>query len=438
MSNLSHYWMPFTAMRGFYQKPRFLKRSEGMYYYSDDDRMVIDGASGLWCVNAGHSRTEISEAIAQQAYEMAYAPPFQIAHPLAFELAEKLVKIAPEGMGKVFFTNSGSESVDTALKMALAYHRSNGQASRTRFIGRERGYHGVGFGGISVGGMVNNRKQFGTMLPGVDHLPHTLNIQKHAFTKGLPPGGEEYADVLERLVQLHDASTIAAVIVEPMAGSTGVIVPPENYLKRLREICTKHGILLIFDEVITGFGRVGTPFASTRLEVTPDIMTIAKGLTNGAIPMGAVIAKDFIFDSIVNNAPEGIEFFHGYTYSASPIACAAALAALRIYERDNLFDKALDLEDYLENKVHELRKIKEVLDIRNWGMVAAVELKPSSKGPGARGYHTFLKAFFEENLLVRASGDVLAIAPPLIAGKAELDLIVDRLGAAIEDAVKNA
>src|SRR6187431_1583355 len=360
--SLDAYWMPFTANRQFKGKPRMLSRASGMYYETPEGRKVLDGTAGLWCVNAGHGRKEITRAVAEQLEVMDYAPPFQMGHPAAFELANALVRIAPKGLEHVFFTNSGSESVDTALKIALAYHRVKGDAARVRLLGRERGYHGVGFGGISVGGMVANRKAWPTaMIPGVDHLAHTHDIKRNAFTRGLPTHGVELADDLERLVTLHDASTIAAVIVEPIAGSTGVVLPPQGYLKRLREICTKHGILLIFDEVITGFGRTGSAFAAQEFGVIPDLITCAKGLTNGSVPMGAVLVKKEIHDAFMVGPEAAVEFFHGYTYSCHPTACAAGIAALDIYEREGIFQRVKEIAPYWENAVHSLKGLPGVV-----------------------------------------------------------------------------
>src|SRR5277367_1781978 len=365
-TDLDAFWMPFTANRQFKSNPRLLARAEGMYYWTADGREVLDGVAGLWCVNAGHSRREITEAVTRQLGTMEFAPAFQMGHPIAFELANRLAKIAPPGLDRVFFTNSGSESVDTALKMAIAYHRARGAGQRTRFIGRERGYHGVGFGGTSVGGMVNNRKFFGSsMLPGVDHLPHTLDLEHNAFSRGIPQWGMHLANELERLIALHDASTIAAVIVEPISGSAGVELHPTGYLKRLREICDKHDILLIFDEVITGFGRIGKPFASQAFDVLPDLMTTAKGLTNGAVPMGAVFSQRKIYDAFMQGPENSIELFHGYTYSAHPVACAAALATLDIYTKEGLLTRAASLAPQLEDALHSLRGTKHVIDVRN-------------------------------------------------------------------------
>lgn len=428
-----HFWMPFTANRQFKASPRLLERAEGMYYTASDGRQVLDGTAGLWCCNAGHGRREISEAVSKQIARMDFAPTFQMGHPLPFELAEKLAAISPEGLNRVFFTNSGSESADTALKIALAYQRAIGQGSRTRLIGRELAYHGVGFGGMSVGGMANNRRAFGPMLPGVDHLPHTLDLQRNAFSKGLPQHGVERADELERLVTLHGAENIAAVIVEPMSGSAGVILPPVGYLQRLREITAKHGILLIFDEVITGFGRVGEAFAAQRWGVTPDILTCAKGLTNGAIPMGAVFVADRLYDAFMQGPESVIEFFHGYTYSGHPVACAAALATQQIYQQENLFQKAIDLEPYWQEALFGLRDLPNVIDIRTVGLVAGVQFAAHADGVGKRGYEVFRECF-EKGLLVRASGDTIALSPALIVEKAEIDRMMELLADGIRQA----
>jgi beta-alanine--pyruvate transaminase len=429
-SNLDAFWMPFTANRQFKAAPRLLSRAEGMYYWTPEGRQVLDAAAGLWCVNAGHCRREISDAVARQIAVMDYAPPFQMGHPLAFELANALVEIAPTGIDRVFFTNSGSESVDTALKIAAAFHRVRGEAGRTRFIGRERAYHGVGFGGISVGGMVNNRKFFGALLPGVDHLRHTHDPERNSYSRGLPRHGADHADDLERLVALHDASTIAAVIVEPIAGSTGVLLPPEGYLQRLRDICTKHGILLIFDEVITGFGRTGSAFASQEFGVVPDMMTCAKGLTNGAVPMGAVLVKREIHDAFMSGPPGTIELFHGYTYSAHPVACAAGLATQKLY-RAGLFDQARSMAPYWSDAVHALKGRRHVIDLRAYGLVAGIELEARGGAPGDRGYEALVRAF-EAGVLVRTTGDTIALSPPLIVDRAQVDRIFEVLGSVID------
>jgi beta-alanine--pyruvate transaminase len=430
---LDAFWMPFTANRQFKANPRLLARAKGMFYWTQDGREVLDGVAGLWCVNAGHSRSEITDAVAKQLGTMEFAPTFQMGHPLAFELANRLAAIAPPGLDRIFFTNSGSESVDTALKIAIAYHRARGAGQRTRLIGREKGYHGVGFGGMSVGGMVNNRKIFGSsMLPGVDHLPHTLDIEHNAFSRGLPQWGAQLANELERLIALHDASTIAAVIVEPISGSAGVVLPPVGYLKRLREICDKHDILLIFDEVITGFGRVGKAFASQAFDVAPDLMTTAKGLTNGAIPMGAVFSQRKIYDTFMQGPENSIELFHGYTYSAHPIACAAALATLDIYVKEGLLSRAAQLSASWENAVHSLRGLPHVIDVRNFGLIGAVEMEPRQGKPGARGFEVFLKCF-ERGVMVRQTGDTIAMSPPLIILPAQIERIVETLGTVIRE-----
>jgi beta-alanine--pyruvate transaminase len=425
-NDLSAFWMPFTANRQFKQTPRMFVGAKDMHYTTSDGRKVLDGTAGLWCVNAGHCRPQITEAIRQQAGELDYAPAFQMGHPIAFEFANRLVDVAPKGMDHVFYTNSGSESVDTALKMALAYHRVRGEGSRTRLIGRERGYHGVNFGGISVGGIVTNRKMFGTLLTGVDHMPHTHLPGKNAFTKGEPEHGAELADELERIVTLHDASTIAAVIVEPVAGSTGVLIPPKGYLKRLRDICTKHGILLIFDEVITGFGRLGTPFAADYFDVTPDIMTTAKGVTNGVIPMGAVFVKKEIHDAFMTGPEHMIEFFHGYTYSGNPIACAAGIGTLDTYRDEGLLTRASELAAHWEEGLHSLAGEPHVIDIRNIGLIGAIELQPIAGQPTKRAFSAFLKAF-ERGALIRTTGDIIALSPPLIITKGQIDELIDHL-----------
>ena len=425
-NDLSAFWMPFTANRQFKQAPRMMVSAKDMHYTTSDGRKVLDGTAGLWCVNAGHCRPKITEAIQHQAAELDYAPAFQMGHPIVFELANRLVDLAPKGMDHVFFTNSGSESVETALKMAIAYHRARGEGSRTRLIGRERGYHGVNFGGISVGGIVTNRKMFGTLLGGVDHMPHTHLPEKNAFTKGVPEHGAELANELERIVALHDASTIAAVIVEPVAGSTGVILPPKGYLQKLREICTKHGILLIFDEVITGFGRLGTPFAADYFGVTPDIMTTAKGVSNGVIPMGAVFVKKEIHDAFMTGPEHMIEFFHGYTYSGNPIACAAALGTLDTYKEEGLLTRGEELAPYWEDALHSLKGEPNVIDIRNIGLIGAIELAPIAGQPTKRAFSAFVKAF-ERGALIRTTGDIIALSPPLIITKGQINELIDHV-----------
>jgi beta-alanine--pyruvate transaminase len=428
---LAALWMPFTANRAFKATPRQLKSAKDMHYTSDDGRQILDGTAGLWAVNAGHCRPSIVAAIQKTAAELDYAPPFQLGHPLSFELATRIADLMPNGLDRIFFTNSGSESVDTALKIALAYQRARGQGTRTRLIGRERGYSGVGFGGISVGGIVNNRRQFGTLLAGVDHLPHTHNLEHNAFTKGRPHWGAHLADNLESIVALHGAETIAAVIVEPMAGSTGVLVPPQGYLEKLREITTKHGILLIFDEVITGFGRVGGATASGTLGVTPDIITMAKGLTNAAVPMGAVAVSRHVHDGVVEGAADGIELFHGYTYSGHPLAAAAGLATLDLYKSEGIFEHAASLHGYWEEAVHSLKGKRHIIDIRNMGIVAGIELEPRPGAPTKRATELFQKCF-DNGLLVRATGDIVALSPPLILQKTHIDEMVGRIAELVE------
>ncbi len=429
--DMTAWWMPFTSNRDFKSNPRLLVSAAGMHYRSHDGREILDGTAGLWCVNAGHAQPRIVRAIAEQAATLDYAPSFQMGHPAAFELAERLVDLTGRKYSQVFYTNSGSEAVDTALKIALAYHRVRGEASRTRLIGRERGYHGVGFGGISVGGMANNRKWFGAMLPGVDHLPHTHDLARNAFSKGQPAHGAERADELERLVALHDASTIAAVIVEPVAGSTGVLIPPKGYLERLRELCTRHGILLIFDEVITGFGRLGRPFATDWFGVEPDMLTVAKGITNGCVPMGAVFVKPHLHDAFMHGSANAIEFFHGYTYSGHPLACAAALATLDVYEEIDAFANAAALAPYWESAVHALRERAHVIDVRNLGLIAGIELAAREGSPGARGMDVFKRAF-AEGIMVRVTGDTLAMSPPLILETSHIDRLCLVLGQVLD------
>jgi beta-alanine--pyruvate transaminase len=419
-NNLEAFWMPFTANRQFKKQPRMFVAADGMFYTTDDGRQVLDATSGLWCVNAGHKRPKIVEAVQNQIAELDYAPAFQMGHPKAFELAARLVNISPPGLDHVFFTNSGSESVETALKTALAYHRVKGDGARFRLIGRERGYHGVNFGGISVGGIVSNRKMFGSLLTGVDHIRDTHDLKRNAFTRGIPEHGAELADDLTRIVGLHDPSTIAAVIVEPVAGSTGVLVPPKDYLQRLREICDRHGILLIFDEVITGFGRLGAPFAAEYFGVTPDIMITAKGLTNGVIPMGAVFVKKEIYEAFMNGPEHLIEFFHGYTYSGNPVASAAGLATLETYKDEGLLTRAAELDSYWADALHSLKGLPHVIDIRNLGLIGAIELEPIAGEPTKRAFSAFLEAF-DRGVLIRTTGDIIALSPPLIIEKGQID-----------------
>ena len=426
-NDLEAFWMPFTANQQFKSNPRMLVSAENMHYKSQDGRDILDGTAGLWCVNAGHKREKIVSAIQAQVEELDYAPAFQMGHPKAFTLANKLVEITPEDMNHVFFTNSGSESVETALKIAIAYQRMRGQASRTRLIGRERGYHGVNFGGISVGGIVNNRKMFGALLSGVDHLPHTHLPDLNSFSKGQPEHGLELANDLERIIKLHDASTIAAVIVEPVSGSTGVLIPPVGYLERLRALCDHYEILLIFDEVITGFGRLGTPFAADYFGVVPDIICAAKGLTNGIIPMGAVIVKDEIYAQFMTGPKDTIELFHGYTYSGNPVAAAAAIATLEVYEEDDLFLRASELAAHWQEALHSLADHPFVIDIRNIGLIGAIELEPIQEHPTKRAFSAFLRAF-ERGCLIRTTGDIIALSPPLIINKAQIDELVACIG----------
>jgi beta-alanine--pyruvate transaminase len=433
-NDLNAFWVPFTPNRAFKKSPRFIARAKDMHYYTPEGRAVLDGTAGLWCTNAGHNRPSIVEAIQRQAAELDYAPAFQFAHPKSFELASRVASLAPQGLEHVFFTNSGSEAVDTALKIALAYHHARGQAGRTRLIGRERGYHGVGFGGISVGGIVANRRAFGAMLAGVDHLPHTYNREQQAFTRGEPEWGAHLADELERIVVLHDASTIAAVIVEPMAGSTGVLPPPKGYLQRLRQICDKHGILLIFDEVITGFGRLGYAFAAERYGVTPDMITFAKGITSGAVPMGGVIARDTIYDAFMAGPEHIIELFHGYTYSAHPLACAAGIATLDVYRDEKLFERARGLEGKWADAAMALKGLPNVLDIRTIGLVAGIDLASRPDAVGKRAYEVMEKAFGDEGVLVRITGDTIALSPPLIVTESQIGEIFEKVARAIRSA----
>jgi beta-alanine--pyruvate transaminase len=430
-NDLAAHWMPFTANRAFKKAPRLLAGAKDMYYLTVDGRKILDGAAGMWCSNAGHGRSQIAQAIAKQAETLDYSPPFQFGIPQAFELASRVADLAPKGLDHVFFCNSGSEAADTALKIALAYHQISGQGGRTRLIGRERGYHGVGFGGTSVGGMVNNRKMFGTLLAGVDHLPTTYDREKQAFSRGEPDYGAHFADALENLVNLHGANTIAAVIVEPMAGSTGVLPAPKGYLKRLREITQKHGILLIFDEVITGFGRLGYAFAAERYGVLPDMITFAKGVTNGAAPMGGVIVRDTIHDAFMNGPEHAIELAHGYTYSAHPLACAAGLATLDIYRDEKLFEHARALEPKWTDAVMSLKSEPNVVDIRTVGLTAGIDLTSRPDQPGKRGFDALNSAFFDNDLMIRIAGDTIALTPPLIVSEAQVGEIVEKVAKVI-------
>jgi beta-alanine--pyruvate transaminase len=430
-NDLESFWVPFTPNRAFKKAPRLIARAKDMHYYTVDGKAVIDGSAGMWCCNAGHNRSAIVEAIKNQADELDYPPAFQFSHPKAFELASRIAALAPADLDHVFFCNSGSEAVDTALKVALAYHNVRGEASRARLIGRERGYHGVGFGGISVGGIVANRKMFGTMLAGVDHLPHTYNREQQAFSKGEPEWGAHLADDLDRIVALHDASTIAAVIVEPMAGSTGVLPPPKGYLQRLRAICDKHGILLIFDEVITGFGRLGHAFAAERYGVVPDMITFAKGVTSGTVPMAGVIVRKGIYDAFMRGPEHVIELFHGYTYSAHPLACAAGIATLDVYRDEKLFERAGKLEGKWADAAMSLKGTPGVLDIRTLGLVAAIDLSSRPDAFGKRAYDSMEKAFHEHGLMFRITGDTIALSPPLIITEDQIGEIFEKVGKVI-------
>lgn len=432
-NDLDAFWMPFSDNRYFKANPRLLASASGMYYQTPEGRQLLDGTAGLWCVNAGHGRDAIVGAIRDQAGRMDFAPTFQLGHPLAFQVAAQVGALMPGDLDRIFFANSGSEAVDTALKIALAYQRVRGQGTRTRLIGRERGYHGVGFGGISVGGIVSNRRTFGPGLPGTDHLPHTHDLARNAFSRGQPAHGAELADALEGLVALHGADTIAAVIVEPMAGSTGVLVPPQGYLQRLRDICDRHGILLIFDEVITAFGRLGAATAAERFGVIPDMITMAKAITNAAVPMGAVACRRAIYDTVTGGMAEaaGIELFHGYTYSAHPLACAASLATLGLYRDEGLFARARSLETMWEDAVHSLAGRRHVIDIRNMGLVAGIELQPRIGAPGARAMEVFRK-LFDTGLLVRATADILALSPPLIIEEEQIETMVAMIGKVLD------
>ncbi len=431
-NDLEAYWMPFTANRAFKQSPRMVARAKDMHYFTPDGRAILDGTAGLWCANAGHSRAPIVAAIQEQAAELDFAPPFQFGHPKAFALASRIAAMTPGDLDHVFFTNSGSEAVDTALKIALGYHNVRGDGARQRLIGRERGYHGACFGGTAVGGMVANRKIFGALVSGVDHLSSTYNRAEQAFTKGEPDWGAHLADELERLVGLHDASTIAAVIVEPMAGSTGVLPPPKGYLQRLRAICDKYGILLIFDEVICGFGRLGYAFAAERYGVIPDMITFAKGVTSGTVPMGGVALRKGIYDAFMKGPDHAVELFHGYTYSGHPLACAAGLATLDLYAAEGLFDRAKKLEPFWAEAVHSLKGLPNVLDIRNVGLTAAIDLSPRPEAPGKRAFEAMDRAFHDYDLLIRLAGESIVLTPPLIISEEQIGEIVDKLGKAIK------
>jgi beta-alanine--pyruvate transaminase len=425
-NSLDAFWMPFTPNKAFKADPRMVVRADRMHYYTPEGRPILDATSGLWCVAAGHNQPKIVEAIRKAAGELDYAGNFNMGHPLAFEFANRLTGLTPEGLDRIFFTNSGSESVETALKIALAYQKARGKPNKYRLIGRERAYHGVNFGGMTVGGITRNRMNFGPMVGGVDHLPHTHDITRNAFTRGQPEHGVEYADALERLIYLHDASTIAAVIVEPVAGSTGVLVPPKGYLQRLRELCTKHDILLIFDEVITGFGRLGAPFASHYFDVKPDLMTMAKAINNATVPMGAVAASREIYDTMLAASETPIDLFHGYTMTGHPLACAAGLATLEVFKEQRLFERANEMAPYWENALHSLRDARHVIDVRNLGLIGGIELAPRAGKPTARALEAF-RACFDKGLLIRVTGDIIAMSPPLIVETSHIDQMVDTI-----------
>jgi len=432
-NELESHWMPFTPNRSFKLAPRLISGAKNMHYYSTDGRQVLDAVAGMWCCNAGHCREPIVKAIQAQAAQLDYAPAFQFGHPKIFELASRISLLAPGDLDYVLFGNSGSEAVDTSLKVALAYHRLKGEGSKTRFIGRERGYHGVGFGGISVGGMMPNRKMFGAMLSGVDHLQATYNRDEQAFSRGEPEWGAHLADELLRLIALHDASTIAAIIVEPVAGSTGVLAPPKGYLKRLREITEQHGILLIFDEVICGFGRLGAPFAAERFDIVPDMITFAKGLTSGTVPMSGVVVRKGIYDTFMQGPEHLPEFFHGYTYSGHPLAAAAGLAALDLYREEGLFERVNQIESLWADAIHSLKSAPHVADIRTIGLVAGIDLAPKEGAPGTRGYEAMIRAFHDHDMVIRTTADTVALSPPLIIEEAQIAEIVERMTSVLAD-----
>ena len=428
--NLDNYWLPFTPNKKFKANPRLLTSAKGMFYKSDDGREVLDGIAGLWCTNAGHCHPKIVAAVQNQAAELDYATAFNMSHPKAFELAVKVSSLTPQGLDRIFYGNSGSEAVETAMKVALAYHASKGDGQKTKFIGREKGYHGVNFGGVSVGGLTPNRKSFGPLLPGIDHMPHTWDIEHMAFSKGQPEWGLHLADELEKILILQDPSTVAAVIIEPVTGSGGVIVPPVGYLERIREICTKHNVLLIFDEVITGFGRLGCCFAANRFDVRPDMITMAKGLTSAMIPMSAVAFDNSIYDQLMEGPEAMIELFHGYTYSGHPVACAAGIAALDVYEEEGLFDRAKEMEPHFQEAIHSLKGLNQVIDIRNIGLMGAIHF--GSDGlPATEFAAKVFQHCYDNNVLVRYSGEFLVLSPSLIVEKEHLDMIADALKAAI-------
>lgn len=425
--NLDNFWIPFTGNKAFKAEPRLLVEADGMYYTSDDDKKILDGIAGMWCCNAGHCHPHIVKAVQDQIATMDYATAFNMSHPKAFELAEKISQLTPEGLDRIFFGNSGSEAVDTALKVAVAYHVSRGEGQRSRFISREKGYHGVNVGGTSVGGIPTNRKSFGALLSGTDHLPHTWDPKEMSFSKGQPTWGLHLAEELESILTLQDASTIAGVIIEPVIGSGGVIVPPEGYLERIREICDKHGILLIFDEVITGFGRLGNSFAANRFNVCPDIITMAKGLTGAAIPMSATAFKTEIYDEIVNSSDSVIELFHGYTYSGHPVAAAAGLATLEVYENENLFDRALTMEPIFEENLHSLKGEKFIIDIRNLGLMGAIHFGSEDNRSAVEVASKVFKYCYENDVLVRFSGEFIVLSPALIVEEEQIKLIIETI-----------
>jgi beta-alanine--pyruvate transaminase len=429
---LDAYWMPFTAVSRFHESPRFMVRARDMYYEDSNGKRLMDGSAGLWCVNAGHYRETINEAIQAQLKELDFAHSFNAGHPAAFNYAQRLVEHFPDPLNHVFFTNSGSESVDTALKIALAYQKLRGQGSRTRLIGREKGYHGMGFGGVSVGGLVKNRQAYGALLPGVDHLRHTLDQERNAFSRGLPDHGAELAEDLERIVQLHGADTIAAVIVEPVAGAGGVILPAKGYLERLREICTQHGILLIFDEVITGFGRLGAMTAAEKFNVIPDIITTAKGITNATIPMGGVFVTSDIYGTFMSSGDGGVEFSHGYTYSGHPVACAAGMATLDIYESEGLFDRVNDQGNHWMDSLLSLKDEPNVIDVRCLPMIGAIEVAARDGAPMERGGE-IARRCYEKGLFARNIGDSIVLSPPLIITEAQISEIVGIIGESIRE-----
>ena len=429
--NLDNYWLPFTPNKKFKANPRLLTSAKGMYYKTDEDREVLDGIAGLWCTNAGHCHPKIVEAVQNQVAELDYATAFNMSHPKAFELAEKISSLTPEGLDRIFYGNSGSEAVETAMKVALAYHASKGEGQRTKFIGREKGYHGVNFGGVSVGGLTPNRKSFGPLLPGIDHMPHTWDVEHMAFSKGQPEWGLHLADELEKILMLQDPSTVAAVIIEPVTGSGGVIVPPKGYLERIREICTKHNVLLIFDEVITGFGRLGCCFAANRFDVRPDMITMAKGLTSAMIPMSAVAFDNSIYDQLMEGPEAMIELFHGYTYSGHPVACAAGIATLDVYEEEGLFDNAKAMEPHFEEAIHSLKGLNQVIDIRNIGLMGAIHF--GSNGlPATEFAAKVFQHCYDNNVLVRYSGEFLVLSPSLIVEQTHIEKIIEALKTAIQ------